>query len=291
MALRAIFKNLKQEDNSVIRRLDNYLLVACEESDRAINVNSPSQASNCLRANYYMRTGESNDGSIDPRTQRIFDNGTCVHERLQDYLKKANILVQEEVPVIDETYNIQGHTDGLIKLNKYDLGILEIKSINSNGFNSLKEAKYEHKQQAMVYLYCTEKRRQKLRAMSKEEFIASEPQRRAFYEGRYSHIKEGKSRTRQEKIDFQVNLNLEMDKLLFRTATPITKIVFLYECKDNQELKEFMVEVDEDLVNDILARYEHLNYCVENEVIPDREGTSKSCITCRWCRFKILCWN
>lgn len=290
MALKAIFKNLKQEDNSVIRRLDNYLLVACEESDRAINVNSPSQASNCLRANYYMRTGESNDGSIDPRTQRIFDNGTCVHERLQDYLKKADILVQEEVPVIDPLYNIQGHTDALFHLNKYELGILEIKSINSNGFNSLKEAKFEHRQQAMVYLYCTEKRRQELRAMSKEDFIASESQRRSFYEKRYDHMKDGKSRTREEKIKFQVDLNLQMDELLYKTLKPINKIVFLYENKDNQELKEYLVEMDNDMIEDILARYEHLNYCVENEVIPDREGTSKSCMTCRWCNYKTSCW-
>lgn len=290
MTLRAIFKNLKQEDNSIIKRLDNYLLVANEESDRAINVNSPSQASNCIRANYYMRTGEQNDGSIDPRTQRIFDNGTCVHERLQDYLKKANILVQEEVPVLNETYNIQGHTDGLVRLNKYDLGILEIKSINSNGFNSLKEAKYEHKQQAMVYLFCTENRRSRLRALRKEEFEASEPQRRAFYESRYAHIKDGKKRTREEKINFQVELNLAMDELLYNTPTPINKIVFLYENKDNQELKEYVVELDKDLLNDVLTRYDRLNAYIEVGQVPEREGTSKSCMTCRWCNYKTNCW-
>lgn len=290
MALKAIFNNLKQEDNSIIKRLDNYLLTKNEVSDRAINVNSPSQASNCLRANYYMRTGEPSNGMIDPRTQRIFDNGTGVHERLQDYLKKANILVQEEVPVLNEEYNIQGHTDGLIKLNKFELGILEIKSINSNGFNSLKEAKYEHKQQAMVYLYCTELRRKKLREMSEEEFRDSATKRRQFYASRYDHIQDGSNRTREEKINFQVDLNMEMDKLLYNTSKPINKIVFLYENKDNQELKEYVVEVDQDLVDGILERYGMLNECVEQGIVPEREGTSKSCMTCRWCNYTINCW-
>ena len=290
MALKAIFNNLKQEDNSIIKRLDNYLLTKNEVSDRAINVNSPSQASNCLRANYYMRTGEPSNGMIDPRTQRIFDNGTGVHERLQDYLKKANILVQEEVPVLDREYNIQGHTDGLIKLNKFELGILEIKSINSNGFNSLKDAKYEHKQQAMVYLHCTEIRRKRLREMSEEEFENSKLERIEFYLSRYDHIKDGNTRTRQEKINFQVDLNMRMDELLYKTSKPINKIVFLYENKDNQELKEYVVEIDTDLVDNILDRYQTLNECVEQGIVPEREGTSKSCMTCRWCNYTINCW-
>lgn len=289
MALRAIFNNLKQEDNSVIKRLDNYLLTKSEVNDRAINVNSPSQASNCLRANYYMRTGEPSNGSIDPRTQRIFDNGTGVHERLQDYLKKANILVQEEVPVLNEEYNIQGHTDALFHLNKFELGILEIKSINSNGFNSLKEAKYEHKQQAMVYLYCTELRRKKLREMSEEEFRDSAKARREYYASRYNHIQDGSNRTREEKINFQVNLNMDMDEILYKTNKPINKIVFLYENKDNQELKEYLVEMDKEMIEEILDRYAILNECVDKGIVPEREGTSKSCMTCRWCQYRISC--
>lgn len=300
--LKAVFKNIKTE-GYVVKPLEKFLISNNEENDRAINVNSPSQASNCLRRNYYMRTGVQSDGSIDPRTQRIFDNGTHVHLRLQEYLMKCGILVMDEVPCIDTDYNIQGHTDGYLTLSppsiskgvtQYtNIGILEIKSINDNQFNQLKDAKPEHKEQAMVYLHCSEKRRQYLRSKykNKMEFDLSRKERAEFFRSRYQHLQDGSKYTREEKIEMQIALNLQADKILFNTIRPITKVIFLYENKNTQDLKEFVVEHDTELMERILERYETLNKCIENEEVPEREGTSKSCTTCRWCQMTIECWG
>lgn len=299
--LKAVFKNIKTE-GYVVKPLDKFLIQSQEENDRAINVNSPSQASNCLRRNYYMRTGVTSDGSIEPRTQRIFDNGTHVHLRLQEYLLKCGVLVMDEVPCIDEEYNIQGHTDGYLTLSppsvskgvtQYtNIGILEIKSINDNQFNQLKDAKPEHKEQAMVYLHCSEKRRQYLRNKykNKMEFDLSRKERVEYFKSRYTHLKDGSKYTKEEKLDMQIKLNLQADKILFNTIRPITKVVFLYENKNTQDLKEFVVEHDKELMDNILERYAKLNKCIDSEEVPDREGTSKSCTTCRWCSWTIECW-
>ena len=283
-------------------------------SDRAKNVNSPSQASVCNRANFYARMGYQNDGSIDPRTRRIFDNGTKTHERLQEYLLAQGILISDEVPCINEEYNIQGHTDGFLnlgrkteetvivpkgvlkaKLNiaKYsEVGILEIKSINSNGFSQLKDAKQEHKQQAMIYLFCAETRRKYLQETYKttQEFLDSEEERAEEFKLRYQHLQDGNKYTREEKIQFQVDLCLGADMILYNTSKPMTKVVFLYENKDNQDLKEYCVTMDEDILNATLYKYERLNMACETNEIPPREGTSKSCPTCRWCNYKIECF-
>ena len=88
----------------------------------------------------------------------------------------------------------------------------------------------------------------------------------------------------------QVKLGLQADELLWSTPRPITKVVFLYECKDNQDLKEYTVVRDNDVLNYILNRYEELNEAIANEKIPEREGTSKSCTTCRFCNFKLECF-
>ena len=56
-----------------------------------------------------MRTGEETASTIDARTQRIFDNGTGMHERIQAYLKAEGSLVFDEIPLIDEDLKIQGH--------------------------------------------------------------------------------------------------------------------------------------------------------------------------------------
>lgn len=315
MALKSVFNALKNDGGYIIKPLDMYLLsLNSKDNDRATNVNSPSQASVCNRANYYARMGYQNDGSIEPRTRRIFDNGTKTHERLQEYLLAEGILISDEVPCINPEYNIQGHTDGFLSLGSIkehielipvgvcrakvtvkeytEVGILEIKSINSHGFTQLKDAKPEHKQQAMIYLYCAETRRVLLQSKYKtfQDFKNSTEERAEEFRKRYEHLQDGHKYSKEEKIDFQVKLCLDADYVLYNTKRPITKVVFLYENKDNQELKEYCVTRDDNILKETLEKYERLNLACEKEEIPEREGTSKSCSTCRYCNYKIECF-
>lgn len=298
MALKALFNSMKRE-GYVIKPLDYYLLsLNGEDNDRAIDVNAPSQIGSCLRSRYYSRVGaEADPNTIDGRQRRIFDNGTGVHIRLQTYLKEQGMLLADEVPVLNTEYHIQGHTDGLIKLSSAEIGILEIKSINSNGFSSLKSAKDNHKLQGLTYIYCIEQRRKSLHAKygSLNEFDKDRKFRYSIYAKFYQHLKGGRKYSRDEKIQFQCDLHNQVDTILMQTNVPITKAVFLYESKDTQELKEFVISSVSDegknLLKYILDECEELNQRVEGKQIPDREGTSRSCTQCRWCNYKIECWN
>jgi len=294
VALKEMFQAMKKE-GYVTAPLDRYLFEeANRPNDRAVNVNAPSQAGKCNRANYYMRMQYENDGSIDPRTQRIFDNGTYTHERLQGYLLDMELLYMDEVPLINDEYNIQGHTDGFINLIE-EVAILEIKSINDNQYSQLRDAKDEHKKQGLVYLYCAEERRLWLHEHYKtpEEFNASWSERYAYFESHYQHMVGGRKYTREQKIKNEVMLNMLADNILFYTDKPITKVIFLYENKNNQELKEFVVErnmTTEPILTEVLEDYEYLNECCDTETLPPREGTSKSCNICRWCSYKNECY-
>ena len=299
MAFKDMFMSMDKAKRSYVTgALDLYLTQqANKPNDRAVNVNAPSQAGKCQRANYYMRTQTESDGSIDPRTQRIFDNGTYTHERLQSYMLDMGLLICDEVPLINEQYNIQGHTDGILDIGNDEIAVLEIKSINERGFTTLKDAKEEHKQQGLIYLYCLEERRKYLHEEypTREDFLSidSKEERREYFRSRYQHLKSGSKYTREEKIENEVVLNMVADDILYDTYKPITKVVFLYENKNNQELKEFVVErnvTTENILTDLLTRYEELNNCVANEEVPEREGTSKSCNTCRWCNYQNECW-
>ena len=299
MAFKDMFMSMDKAKRSYVTgALDLYLTQqANKPNDRAVNVNAPSQAGKCQRANFYMRTQVDNDGSIDPRTQRIFDNGTYTHERLQSYMLDMGLLICDEVPLINEEYNIQGHTDGILDIGNDEIAVLEIKSINERGFTTLKDAKEEHKQQGLIYLYCLEERRKYLHEKynTREEFLSidSEKDRTEYFRSRYQHLKDGSKYTREEKIANEVKLNIIADDILYDTDKPITKVVFLYENKNNQELKEFVVErnvTTESILTDLLTRYKELNNCVVNEEVPEREGTSKSCNMCRWCNYQNECW-
>lgn len=314
MGLKKLFNTLKQE-GFVIKRLDQYLLsLNAKDGDRAINVNSPSQASVCNRANYYARNQYETDGAIDPRARRIFDNGTKTHERIQEYLLTEGCLIHDEIPCINEEYNIQGHTDGILTIGKQtekvcvvpkgcckaklkliaheEIAVLEIKTINTDSFNKLTDAKEEHKQQAMIYMYCLEERRKYLKEKYKtfEDFYASEKERAEEFRPRYEHLQGGSKFSREAKIDFQVKLCLQTDTILYLTEKPVNKVIFLYENKNNQDLKEYCVERDDTILEGVLKKYETLNDYCDRKEIPPREGTSKSCSTCRFCNFKIQCW-
>lgn len=118
--------------------------------------------------------------------------------------------------------------------------------------------------------------------------------RAEYYRSKYQHMKGGRKFTREQKIQHEVDLNLICDDILFRTEKPITKVIFLYENKNTQDMKEYCVErstVTEHILTGVLNEYQALNeYCEEDE-LPPREGTSKSCQTCRWCDFKLECWR
>lgn len=298
MGLKAIFSAMKKE-GYVVKPLEKYLLsLSAKDADRAIDVNAPSAIGSCLRARYYARTGAPCDEcSIDARTRRIFDNGTGVHVRLQDYLKSCGLLLMDEVPIINSEYNIQGHTDGILKLSDSELGVLEIKSCNSRIFGELKAEKPEHKKQGLIYLYCLEQRRLYLKGKYKdlEAFNKSFLKRSLTYQKRYSYLKDGSKFTRKEKINFQVNLALQSDRILFNCPQPITKVIFLYENKDTQDLKEYCVTTNDpqskEVLKEILSECKQLNKSIESGTIPARCASSKSDIACRWCNYKTECWN
>lgn len=294
MSLKNMFSAMRKE-GYITAPLDQYLYEkAGIDNDRAINVNAPSQAGNCCRANYYARMGYETDGSTDPRTQRIFDNGSFTHERLQAYLLDMDMLLMDEVPLVNDEYNIQGHTDGYLNLEG-EVAILEIKSINDRSFSQLRDAKEEHKKQGLIYLFCAEERRYILRRTYKTEeaFNASYQKRYKEYEKRYQHMKGGRKYTREEKIENEVMLNMVSDNILFHCPHPIKKVIFLYENKNTQDLKEFVVErtiENESILDSVLEEYTYLNRCCEKHKLPPREGTSKSCEVCRWCDFKNECY-
>lgn len=295
--LKKVFAALKK-DGYVVKPLEVYLLsLSAKDADRALDVNAPSSIGTCLRARYYSRTGAPCDEScVDARTRRIFDNGSHVHIRLQDYLKSCGILLLDEVPVINEEYNIQGHTDGIIKLSDNELGVLEIKSINSRNFSELRCEKPEHRRQGLIYLYCLESRRRYLRATYKSDsaFLRSAPKRREYYHRFYSYLQDGSKYTREEKISFQVQLGMKSDSILFHCENPISKVVFLYESKDTQDLKEFVVVRDrstEPIVDEMLRECADLNEAVCNQEVPERCAKSKTDGACRWCNYKTECWN
>lgn len=337
MGLKSVFQTRTQRSSgaiSVIPSLEAYLLeVQDRENYRAPDVISPSSAGRCPREQVINRFYER--GKVDPRVQRIFDNGTHVHLRLQRYLLEAGMLMMDEVPLRQPEYNVQGHTDGLLyttgrapedwlhNVQKgymafiYDyleenpiksLEILEIKSINSGQFNALHTAKEEHLDQASTYLWCANERRQTLldRYPTWKEFRDSIPEREAEHLKAYKFLP-------PKRRNKKVNECMLADALLYATVNPLERAIFLYENKDNQDIKEFVLKIDEDrlerLKQDFIAiekavakirivsRVTGQNPDFERDLfkkqlppMPERANGRYSNF-CKWCDYTDICYG
>ena len=296
MGLKDAFDTMKR-GGYVVRPWEEYLLrKQNEDNDRKINVNAPSSIGGCLRARYYNRTGESGE-KVSARSERIFNNGTYTHMRIQSDLKEANVLLMDEVPVFDLEHNIQGHTDGIINISDGELGVIEIKSINSRGFGELKREKEEHRYQGLSYLYCIEKHRKYLHKKYKNHiaFVLGRKKREGVYFSMYQHLKGGRKFSKEEKILFQVSLHNKLDNLLFDCDKEISKVVFLYENKDTQDVKEFTISSKDsgskEVIEDFISECDILNEDVELCKVPARPlGARKSVGECRWCSHKDKCF-
>ena len=171
-----------------------------------------------------------------------------------------------------------GTTDGLL-LDGDTLAVLEIKSINAYGFNALKDAKEEHKLQAGVYLFClNELRKDILRGKRAELELAYKDKLNSFLKG-------DKHSTKQEKVEKQFKSFCKTLDLLEKYPKPLQKVIFLYESKDTQELKEFCFTNIESVLKKALDKFNYLNDCIKTNNIPPIEKS----FNCNGCRFREVC--
>ncbi|MMZ46515.1 hypothetical protein D1872_81320 [compost metagenome] len=290
-ALKNVFATMKT--TGIVKLLDQHLIRVEneEDGDRKNETNSPSGALGCCRANYYQRMGTKKD-PIAPRTRRIFDNGHHVHDRLQTYLEDAGVLLMREVPLYHKGDQIQGHTDGLMDLTgrREEVVILEIKSINDMQYKSLKKAKEDHIAQGNTYLYCLEEHRLYLRKKypTKEDFERSAFYRRLKYAQLYKHLKSGNKYTKAEKIKFKVGQHMQCDEILYNLKKPINRVIFLYEDKNDQDLKDFDTTRNDEVLNEVLAKYRLNNKYFAEKKLPPKECKNKS--EGKFCSYLSTCF-
>jgi len=88
---------------------------------------------------------------LEPRILRLFDHGNYIHRLILKALKERGVLEGEEVNIPSQEM-ISGRADALLTIEGEHY-ILDIKSINRNGFQVLKEPKPDHQNQLQLYLH------------------------------------------------------------------------------------------------------------------------------------------
>ena len=113
----------------------------------------PSTLSNkCDRAVWLIYHGKMPFSPLEAVTQRIFQNGSYLEERVEKWFTNLGILTGREIPVKFDNPPMSGRIDFLIKHEKYGITPIELKSINTDGFGKLRKPKDEHALQLQMYL-------------------------------------------------------------------------------------------------------------------------------------------
>jgi hypothetical protein len=267
--LRALLDSSKTPSR-VLGQVEKHLLTRPLDTSRSTLVLHPSEIIKddwCLRASWFLLNGhkpaQEKIKRHGLRMELIFGEGHDIHEKWQDWFRDMGVLygvygdqttrewslgenrafAYKEVPLGYKPLRIGGHADGWLVGFEGDL-LLEIKSIGTGtirfGNSKLLEDSLEKSFKNI---------------------------RRPFDD----HIK-------------QANLYAEVLRLMWEDGEldrePPKEILFIYECKANQEPKEFVVEADSGMVAGVLTKVRWLLTQLDGKPIPCSNKPNSHCAQC-----------
>lgn len=290
-------KNLKdtyRRRDILLPSVERHVLKKAKEpSGRRDDVMHPSEMAKsdwCGRHDFYRMTGVPVDfkgRSPSFRLENVFDYGHSVHSKYQRWLTEMGILWgkwackkcahvwtgptpdycencesdsfrYKEVSLSNEELMISGHSDGIVLLDD-SYKMIEIKTV---GISTLRFEAY-----SLFDKYQSER-------LTPEElwFLIKRPFA--------THIRQG-----------QIYLHLARSQY---PELDIDEIIFIYEWKPTQEVKEFVVKYNPDLISQILSTAELVSDAVRNndvDIVGRPEWAGKQGKTCSSCVYRNVCWE
>jgi len=270
----------KKTPTRLIGEIERHLLERPADTSRRQDVLHPSELVKddfCPRAAYFRLSGEMPPEDRPAlRLQSIFDHGHCTHAKWQNYVAEMGVLYglweepdpqdssekvyrwvlsadlnsladskYKEVPLFDEDLRIQGQADGWVKGLGDDF-LIEIKTIGPGTY------RFEAPS---------------LLRDGRDIFQAWKDTRRPFP----SHL-------RQAQLYLDILHRMEAKGL---TEGAPNEVVFLYELKADQSIKEFSVSYDPEISRPAIEEAARLVEAV-------KAGTSPPCIknagVCKQCQ-------
>lgn len=286
------FKNSIKSDNLLLPSLQRYVLKKSAESRdtsvRRSDIMHPSDMCRkdwCHRKDFYRITlGKRSDGGTTFNRELIFAEGNAIHSKFQDWMGEMGILYGKwtclrckgywfdtspeacpecqykdisysEIPLENVDYMIAGHADGAVIDGKgwFDVDEPFLIEIKSIGMGTVRS------ESPVIYGNYVEK------SLSLDAVWTSI--KRPFS----SHLRQA---------------------TLYCWLSDFRKMVFLYECKWNQSVKEFVVIPNFDHIADIVQKAKEVADGVRSSKAPQRpDWANISSKTCNQCPYFGECWE
>lgn len=266
------FLDARKVPTRVMGDVEQHLLTRPLDKSRSTLVLHPSEIIKddwCMRMSWFLLNGHKPDDSKVKRNgmrlEVIFAEGHEIHAKWQAWFREMGRLygvyesprglrhwgmgedprhAYKEVPLQYNPLRLQGHADGWLTGFGNDL-LLEIKSIGTGtiryGLPSILEDSLEKSFKNI---------------------------KRPFPD----HVR-------------QANLYAEILYLMYEDGTlerkPPEEIVFVYECKANQEYKEFVIDTDREMLAGVMAKVRWLNENLDGKPIPCSNKPNSYCPQCK----------
>lgn len=266
MGLKALAKKVKQSNRATdksfeeqfLEKVDKFFVASPEELGKEPRPTRlafrPSSFYKCQRQLFYFLNGSKEKKKEYPRSKRILEVGTALHEWIQ-----TQVFMEMD------------------KLGTFDIKLLpveELPSYGQEGFEILRE----HNAPDMEVKFLDTRFTQK--------FPVS-----AMVDGAMSFM--GKDFLFEFKTintdDFEYLIQPLPDHVkqgaIYALCTGVRKVMFVYLDKNKQFLKAYLVEYTQEQLDWVVARMQSVeNYVLEGE-LPPKEADDK----CKWCGYKGLC--
>lgn len=264
MGLKSLANQIKKEqreknkslEEKFIDEIDKFLVdKAGERAEKSSRLAfRPSQYYKCERQTYYFLKGFKGTDNIYPRSQRILQVGTQLHEWIQrDIFMEMNkegypikLLPKNELPFYG--------AEGVEILEEHDAPPMEIKFLDHRftekfPISAMIDGAMEYENYPFLFEFKT------INPKDFEYLIEPLP----------DHIKQG---------------------AMYSLCIGIRKVMFLYLCKGTQNLKAFTVDYKDEQLQWVVDRIQRVEGKVLNDELPDKEADS---LNCRFCPYKSIC--
>ena len=265
------FIDVAKKDTRVLGSVERFLLSKPRDESRRTDVLHPSEMASgnwCYRASYFQLLGQAPQANckMSMRLLSVFEEGHAIHAKWQRWFQQMNVLYGKwycteceemfwggsdchdgpleyrEVPLFYEPLRISGHSDGWI-VGLGDPLMLEIKSV---GVGTLRW-------EAPELLMDNDNDMDKAWKALKAPF---------------------------QKHITQVQIYMKLAELLGYENVP-QEAVLVYECKSNQEAKEFVVHKSDFGITELFDAAEMICNAVRDRIPPACNLSSTECSNCK----------
>lgn len=208
----------------------------------------------CMRRIYYSTLRVPNDTKINAKGKRIFDTGDAFHDMVKGWVKGAGLLIEYVDPKTGKP-----PIDYFSKLPNSEFPIV-VKEL------SIKKGKIDALIELDGELWIGE-----FKSMKEEKFgeLQAPHEDHLMQANSYAHLFE----FCWERGDYEHIPALKKYK-------EIAGVIFLYLCKDDTEMKEFIVRKSDESLDKVVARVAELKGYIERKELPP--CTPHFCSYCPW---------